>query len=130
MTVVVSQPAFKVDLAVNQGATLPFSFLWQTGDPASPVDLTGLTARADLRLKASDATIWAHLDTADGTLELSDGTSGWNVRGTLTDEVTATFPAKTGKWDLEIEFADGTVRRLIEGSVTVSAEVTRPEGEP
>ena len=41
------------------------------------------------------------------------------------DDASTLFTWTAGVWDLEIEFSGGDVRRLAQGSISVSPEVTR-----
>ncbi|UCP00107.1 hypothetical protein LF844_09925 [Metapseudomonas lalkuanensis] len=85
----------------------------------APVDLTGCSARMQIRDKPGGALL----------LELSTG-AGLTLEpaGTLRREISA---AQTGAlsftaavYDLELTFADGTVQRWAEGPVTLSPQVT------
>lgn len=87
-----------------------------------PVDLTGCSARMQIR------------DQPGGPLRLELSTEPGqgltlDPAGTLRREITA---AQTGAltfakavYDLELTFADGTVQRWAEGSVTLSPQVTK-----
>ena len=48
-------PAGELDLYIEQGATYRKTLTWKTGSPATPVDLTGYTARLQVRTKIDDA---------------------------------------------------------------------------
>lgn len=115
--------AFKLKLSIDQGATFTRQVTWKTGKPATPVDLTGCTARMQIREEIESAEVLVSLTTANGGITLG-GAAGTVV---LRIEATATaaFQWTAGVFDLEIEFADGTVRRLLAGTVSVSPEVTR-----
>ena len=114
---------FPLNLKIYQGATFRNVTTWQTGKPAAPVNLTGCTARMQVRAKITDSATLLNLTTENGGIELG-GTAG-----TVTINISATDTAaiawKGGVYDLEIVFSDGTVRRLLAGSVSVSPEVTR-----
>lgn len=114
---------FKQNITVIQGATLDLLVTWKAGDPALAVDLTGCTARMQIRDKVTSAEVLVSLTTENGGIELG-GTAG-TVRRLMTAAATAALDWQTGVYDLEIQFADGTVRRLLSGSVVVSPEVTR-----
>jgi hypothetical protein len=114
---------FKQNITIVQGATLDLLVTWRTGDPAAPVDLTGCTARMQIREKVDSVTPLVTLTTENDGIELG-GALG-TVRRFMDADDTAALTFKSGVYDLEIEFADGTVRRLLSGSVSVSPEVTR-----
>jgi hypothetical protein len=115
--------AARIKLSIEQGATFTKTVTWKTGKPALPVDLTGCTARMQVREKIEAAEVLLSLSTTDGRITLGGVAGTVNLR--VEAEDTAEIVWKTGVYDLEIEFADGTVRRLFSGSIGVSPEVTR-----
>lgn len=115
--------AFKLNLGIDQGATFVKNVTWKTGKPATPVDLTGCTARMQIRPKVDSADVLVSLTTENGGITLGDAAGTVAIR--IEADATEDFTWKGGVYDLEIEFADGTVRRLLAGSVSVSPEVTR-----
>lgn len=115
--------ASKINLAVDQGATYTKRVTWKTGKPATPVDLTGASARMQVRAKVDSPDILLSLTSPDGGITLGGAAGTVDIRIEAT--ATAGFQWKSGVYDLEIQFADGTVRRLLAGSVAVSPEVTR-----
>ncbi|MBU0563401.1 MAG: hypothetical protein KJ945_08060 [Gammaproteobacteria bacterium] len=86
-----------------------------------PVDLTGATARMQVRAGLGGAVL----------LELTTENSGLAITGpgtltrTLSAAATAALTWTDGVYDLEVEYADGTVQRYLQGAVTVSREVTK-----
>lgn len=115
---------FKHNIKIIQGATLSDVTTWKAGTPAVAVDLTGCTARMQARAKITDTTTpLLSLTTENGGIALG------GAAGTVTINMTATATAaltwKSAVYDLEIVFADTTVRRLLAGSISVSPEVTR-----
>lgn len=115
--------AFKVPLKIDQGATFRKSVTWKAGTPATPVDLTGCTARMHVRSDIKSPTVLLNLTTANGGISLG-GIAG-TIALYLTDDQTTAIAWTSAVYDLEIEFASGDVRRLMYGAVTVSPEVTR-----
>lgn len=115
--------AFKLSLKIDQGATFTKVVTWKTGKPPVPVDLTGATARMQIRATLEAPEVLLELTTTNGGITLG------GVDGTVTLRIEATATAaltwRTGVYDLEVEFADHTVRRLLSGGVSVSPEVTR-----
>lgn len=114
---------FKLNLKIYQGATFSALQTWKVGSPAAPVDLTGCTARMQVREAVDAPAVLLECTTEDGRIVLggADGT----VLIQLTAVDTAALAWTAGVYDLEVVFADGTVRRLLAGTVTVSPEVTR-----
>lgn len=114
----------KLNLAIEQGATFrPPPWTWKAGSPLAAVDLTGCTARMHVRQKIDSVDTLFELTTENGRITLGD------AAGTIQLEVaaddTAAITWTSGVYDLEIEFPDGFVKRLLYGSVSVSKEVTR-----
>lgn len=111
------------NLTIYQGATYRQTLTWKAGDPATPVDLNGCTARMQVRASANAPAKLLDLTTENGGLVLG------GAAGTIEIIVAATATAgqywRTGVYDLEIVLANGDVRRLVEGAVTLVPEVTR-----
>lgn len=108
---------------IYQGATWRLSLTWKTGDPATAVNLTGCTARMQIRSSVTSPTELLELTTENGGITLG------GVVGTIviliepSDTVGQAW--RTGVYDLEIIFGSGDVRRLLEGSAALMPEVTR-----
>lgn len=124
--------AAKRNLYIEQGATFNLSFVWNEGTSeaiGAPVDLTGCKARMQIRSKQGQPVIVDASSEGDSpAIILGDATGAVEV--TLTDEMTDLLTIKSGLYDLEIEFPDGTVYRLLEGSVTVSPNITQASPAP
>ena len=110
-----------LDLCIPAGASFSRVIRWQA-DGAN-VNLTGYTARAQIRPSASSATTTLSLTTENTRIALG------GVAGTITLSISATDSAAltAGRYvyDLELVSAGGIVTRLLQGVVTVSANVTR-----
>lgn len=115
--------AAKLKLIVEQGATFRKVLTWKAGTPAVPVDLTGCTARMQMRGEITDAAPLVTLTTENNGIVLG------GVAGTIILQITATATAAfvwtTSVYDLEIQFPSGDVRRLVYGPVSVTPGVTR-----
>lgn len=89
----------------------------------TPVDLTGATARMQIRDTAESEDILFSLTTENGRIIID------NTAKTITLKILAVdtddLPFLTGVYDLEFVAADATVTALLQGTVTVEAEVTR-----
>lgn len=85
-----------------------------------PVDLTGATARMQIRAQVGGAVL-LELTTANGDLAF---TGPGTITRTLSAAQTAALTWTEAVYDLEVEYADGTVQRYLQGDVTVSREVT------
>ena len=67
--------AAKIKLTFYEGGTFNKTFQWKTGTSATPVDLTGYTARAAIRSSVSAATAILELNNVAGPWS-EDGSSG------------------------------------------------------
>jgi len=88
-----------------------------------PVDLTGATARMQVRDKPGGELL-LELSTANGGLTM---TGAGTIDRAISAAATAAITWAEGVYDLEVTYADGTVHRYFEGAVTVSPEVTRDD---
>lgn len=92
--------------------------------PAVPVDLTGYTARLQIRETAGAADPpWANLTTENGGITITAAEGKIDLYISAVD--TAVMPAKKGVYDLEMVAPGGDVTRLLAGTATISPEVTR-----
>ena len=118
------------DLYVEQGATFDRTWLWretlEDGSLGDPIDLTGYTARMQVRQSVKADEVLLEATSEAGTIVLG-GPSG-TVQVLLPDELTDTLVIAQGGYDLELESAGGYVYRLLQGKVKVSVNVTR--GDP
>ena len=109
-----------LDLDCWQGANFDYQLTWTNAGTA--VNLTGYSARMQVRQYAdSTATV---LSFVNGTGITLGGTAGTIA---LAAVATATSAVDSGQYvyDLELVSGAGYVTRLVEGTFTVVAEVTR-----
>jgi len=105
---------------VRQGSTLKRHFTWRVA--GEPVDLTGWSARMDIRESAdADTTIIAANTDNYITLGGDDGTILLSIPATVMEGV------EQGRYvyDLEMVSPDQEVTAIIAGQFVVTAEVTR-----
>ncbi|MER5643958.1 hypothetical protein [Streptosporangium sp. NPDC002524] len=107
---------------IDQGTTVRRPLRWMRD--GAPVDLTGATARMEIRAKAGGALLH-RLDTANEGILLG-GTSGTIVL-IIAPEVSSAWTVFKAVYDLEVVEASGAVTRLLQGPVSVSPEVTTGE---
>lgn len=119
----VSAKSGQFNLVIEQGATFDTTVTWEAA--GSPVDLTGYAARMKVA-EDYDSTPVLSL-TSSPAAGLTLGGAAGTIRIVITDEQTAALTIESGKYDLELEAPDGTVRRLLRGNVTVLPEVTADE---
>lgn len=112
-------PAVNYDIVIEQGATFGLVITHENPD-GTPINLTGMTARMQIRDSADDSLI-LELTTENGRITLG-GTAG-----TITLAVTAADTAaltRGGVYDLEL-VNGAEVNRLVQGKATLSEEVTK-----
>lgn len=115
--------AAQVDLVIEQGATFYQTFQWNDSTGVA-VNLTGYSARMQIRQSISAATTLANLTTANGGIAITGATG--TVAITITAAVTSSMNFSHAVYDLELVSPDGVVvTRLVQGGVTLSREVTR-----
>lgn len=110
----------KIDLDIYQGATFRKRLVWKLG--STIVDLTGYTAKLQIRQAIESASTLVELTTENGGI----GITGAEGRIDLLIEAadTAALSFATAVYDLEL--INGTeVTRLCQGKVTLHKEVTR-----
>jgi chitodextrinase len=121
--------ASQYDIVIDRGSTFLLTFTYATS-AGVPIDLTGYTARMQIRKKAS-APVIMELNTANGRIVLG-GTAG-TVTLTLSAAETTTLPAGQYQYDLNlitgivsIRFVEGrcSIRSNVIGSVTTPAPDT------
>jgi len=124
--------AGKYSFIIEQGATTDFQIDW-TDDIGSPIDLTGMHARMQIRPAPEASEIFVNLSSSfsqDGTgLNLS-GSNGTNPlsSGSIGIYISATSSSLLtfGEAYYDLEVVNGSeVYRLLEGKVRLSKNVTR-----
>ena len=108
-------------ISIDQGATYSLALTYKDSAGAA-INLTGYTAAMQIRSSYdSTSTIVSLTSSAGIVITAATGLLTVNITSTQT---TALTPG-TYVYDLEITSASNVVTRLIQGSVIVSAEVTR-----
>jgi len=114
--------AGKLNLVIEQGTTFN-PVLTYSDSAGTAIDLTGYTARMQIRLKRTSATFLHELTTENGGITLGGAAGTIALLISATD--TAAFTFTTAIYDLELITAGGIVTRLLQGSVTLSTEATK-----
>jgi hypothetical protein len=113
-------------ITCDQGATFERSFTIYApkilGEPKTPVDLTGYSARMQVRPEKDSPNVLIEITTDNGGIAI-DGPSGV-INLTIEADVTSTID-RDGVYDLEIYNTDGKVYRVIKGPFALDPEVTR-----
>lgn len=109
------------NITADQGATFSRVITWKDST-GTPINVTGYTARMQVRSIVSSDSVALSLTTENGRIALggSAGTITLTVAASDMDDVSS----GTYAYDLELVSA-GVVTRLVMGSFIVRAEVTR-----
>lgn len=114
-------PAGKYTLRIEQGAYCARSLTYKDADGV-PVDLTGCTARMQIRDYIEDAEVKLSISTESGNITLG-GTAGTIDIEILTAQTA--LLTTDGYYDLELILPSGEVERILQGQVLLDREVTR-----
>lgn len=111
------------DIVVDQGAILHRSIALKSS-AKNVVTLSGYTARMDIREKIASASTILELTTPSNGLSI-DATAG-AITILITPAQTTAMVAGSYVYDLELEeTSTGIVTRILQGNLTVRAEVTK-----
>lgn len=89
----------------------------------TPVDLTGYTARMQIREAVDSTTVLVQMDTTNGGIVID--TTNRVITLQQTAAQTAAYTWTDGVYDLEMVSGSGLVYALVRGAVSVVLEVTR-----
>ncbi len=108
------------EIEIDQGTdvTIPFE-LYDAED--KPLDLSGFTARMQIRHSATSPEFIDELSTKNGRLHIYGGT----ITAKWDNAKTASLKAGRYVYDIEIVSASGEVSRVLEGDFVLRREVTR-----
>lgn len=115
------KPALYNDLVIYQGATFDEPLAFTNAATGAIIDLTGYTARMKIKETYDSATSLIELTTENGGIEIDGGL------GVVTLKISAadTENLKGGSYVFDLELINGAVvQRYIQGTITVSREVT------
>lgn len=113
------------NFTIEQGSTYSKPFAWKNSS-GTAMDLTDCTLRMMIRRDVNDALPILSLTSNPpaGLTILAPPTNG-QFRIDITASQTAALVFSEAKYDLEVQDALGTVVRLLEGTITLSKEITR-----
>ncbi len=113
-------------ITIEQGATYSKTFTWKdSSGVAKP--LTDCTLRMMIRRDFEDAAPLLSLTSnPPAGLSIVGAPANGQFRIDITAVQTAAMVFSEAKYDLEVQDAVGTVVRLLEGTITLSREVTKP----
>ena len=113
--------AVTYNATMEQGADWQLNFVWQD-TTGTPINLTGYSAALQVRSSALAKTTVLSLTNGSG---ITITTSTGNIAIDATASQTATIVNGAYAYDLKLTSAGGTVTRLVQGTLNVTAAVTR-----
>ena len=122
-------PIALADICIFQGATFSQTLFWEVGTPPTPVNLTGYTAKLQVRSTHDSKAIILELSTSNGRITL--GTGGDFTTGAINLFISATDTAQLSVCDntkpvYDLEMTSGSVvSRILQGNVIIAPEVTK-----
>jgi hypothetical protein len=102
---------------------------WEVGTPPIPVNLTGYTAKLQVRSTHNSKAVILELSTSNGRITL--GTAGDFTTGAINLFISATDTAQLSVCDntkpvYDLEMTSGSVvSRILQGNVIIAPEVTK-----
>ena len=112
-----------INLTIYQGAT--FQRTWSiTKEDGTPYSMASWTARMQIRSKKKDTEFLIELTTENDGIVLENTVDASTITLYISPTNTAALTSG-GVYDLELVDTGGDVVRIMEGSVTLSTEVTR-----
>lgn len=127
--------ATPLTLKIKQGETFTRGLTWHlpgpivdgVRTPGDPRDLTGWTARMQIR-KKQGSEILLEATTENSRIILGDTTG--RVTMSFDAATTGALTSKQAAYDLELISPTGEVVCLLEGDVLVTPNITQADGEP
>jgi hypothetical protein len=118
-------PAGKYNFTIEQGAKFSRDFVWKNADK-TPVNISGYSFRMMARHKHDDVEPIISLSTVEppGGISILDGANG-RLRIGLTQAQTTALNFTEAIYDLEATPPADEAIRLLEGTITLSREVTK-----
>jgi hypothetical protein len=124
-------PIAIADICIFQGATFDQTLFYETGEPSTPVNLAGFTAKMQIRSKPESKALILELSTTTGggNGRITLGTNGDFTTGAINLFISATDTAslsvcQNAVYDLELT-TGSVITRILQGNVIISPEVTR-----
>ena len=118
-------PIAIADICIFQGATFDQTLFYETGEPSTPVNLAGFTAKMQIRSKPESKAVILELSTSNGRITLNYGSNNGAIRLFILATDTALLSVcDKAVYDLEL-YNGAVTTRILQGNVIISPEVTR-----
>lgn len=123
--------AANFDLYIEQGATFRLAMVYGRKDGTTdsqgnlivtPYDITGCIARMQIRPRRQGVVL-ASATTTNGGIEITDPLAGKLVI-TIHPDATDLLTMRKALYDLELQYPSGDIVRVLQGAVTISANIT------
>ncbi len=109
--------AYRIE--INQGETFSLAVQWLSGDVAT--DLTGASVKMQIRASVGSTVLQTFSNTTSGlTIDVATGTITLDVSAT----VSAAWTFTHALYDILVTLPSGVTKRLLEGDIYVSQQVT------
>lgn len=113
----------KVKFKIQQGATFRYDIRC-LDELGAPIDISDATAKLQFRKTVDDSTVLLELTTENGGLLKYDPIDGV-FRVYISDESTTAITWLSSVFDMKVTLLNGDSFRPIEGSASLSKQVTR-----
>lgn len=109
------------DISADQGSDLD-TLITYTDDSAVPVNLTGCSARMQVRQFSGSPNSWLTITSSDS---ITLGGAAGTIRITVSSTALSAVKAGTYVYDIELVDTTNKVLKILSGNFVVNAEVTR-----
>ena len=113
--------AVKIDLTIEKGASFRKTFLWKDSDK-NIIDLSGYTARMQIRTSVNSSTIISELTTENGGITITSLEG--KIELYISDTDTSAISYNKGAYDIEL-IVGGEITKFSRGNVYIIEEITR-----
>lgn len=116
-------PIAVADICIFKGGTFNQTLTYETGEPSSPVNLAGYTAKMQIRSKPESKALILELSTTNGRIVLNETTG--SIRLLISATITATLSV-CDKAVYDLFLYNGDVKTpVLTGNVIIAETVTR-----
>jgi len=124
-TPIVPRKSQALNIEIDKGSTFRSDLIWKEGVSETPKDLTGYTARMQIRPDIDSETILHEMTTENGGIAITELEG--KISLFISDTDSTAFDWEEGVYGLELIDTAGSndVRRLVRGEVATFDEVTR-----
>jgi hypothetical protein len=116
-------PIAVADICIFKGGTFNQTLFYETGEPSSPVDLSGYTAKMQVRSKPESKAVILELSTSNGRIVLNETTGSIRLFVAATDTENLSS-CKDAVYDLFL-YNGATKTPVLKGNVIISETVTK-----